>query len=117
LPDADVPKAMKDCLISEDNIWDVIRLWDELSACDDDGISYNIMKAESPEALKSMRYIIKATVRCDRVMDSCKKARTILVYKKGVRDNLKNRRPVTLTNCLDRISACLMTRTFQQMNL
>jgi hypothetical protein len=31
LPDANVPEAMKDYLIFEDNIRDVIRSWDELS--------------------------------------------------------------------------------------
>jgi hypothetical protein len=62
LPDEDIPEAMKDCMPSEDNIRDVIRSRDELSACGNDRISYRIMKAEGPEAMKFMRYIIKATI-------------------------------------------------------
>jgi hypothetical protein len=45
LSDEDIPEIMKDYMISEDNIRDIIRSRDELSASDNDGISYKIMKA------------------------------------------------------------------------
>jgi hypothetical protein len=127
LPDENVLEAMKDYMLSEDNIRDVIMSRDKLSASGNDGISYRIMKARDPEAVKFMICIIKVTIRCDRVMDSWKEARKVLIYKKGDRKDLKNWRPITITimititititNCISRIYMCLMTRALQQMNL
>jgi hypothetical protein len=112
-PDEKVSEAMKDFLLSENNIRDVIRSRDELSASDNDRISYRIMKARDPEVVKFMRYIIKTTIRCGRVMDSWKQARTVFIYKKRHREDLKNWRPITITNCIYRIYTCLMGRAFQ----
>jgi hypothetical protein len=117
LPDKNVIKAMKDSTRAEDNIRDIIRSRDELSASGNDGISHKIMKARGAEAVKFMRYIIKATIRCDRVMDSRKDARMVLMCKKGDREDLKNWRPITITNSIYWTCMCLMVRAFQQMNL
>jgi hypothetical protein len=117
LPEEDVPEAIMDYMLSEDNIRDVIRSRDDLSACGNDGINYQIMKAAGQEGVKFMRAIIKATIKCRRVIGSWKEARTVLIYKKGERTDPKNWRPITITNCIYRIYTCLMARSFQQINL
>jgi hypothetical protein len=116
LPDDNVPEEMMEYMLSDDNIRAVIRSRDDLSACGNDGISYRIMKAAGQEAVKFMRRIIKATIRCGRVFDSWKDARTVLIYKKGERSDPKNWRPITITNCTYRLYTCLMARAFQQVN-
>jgi hypothetical protein len=55
-----------------------------------DGISYRIMTGGGKEAVKFTRYIIKATIRYDRVTESWKETRTVLIYKKGDHEDLKN---------------------------
>jgi hypothetical protein len=84
LPDENVPEATKDYILSEEKIRDAIRSEDELSACSNHGISNRIMKTGGSEAAKFMRYIIKATIRCGRVMYSWKEARIILIYRKEI---------------------------------
>jgi hypothetical protein len=69
LLDENVIEAMKDSTLAENNIRDVIRSRDELSASGNDGVSHKITKARGAEAVKFMRYIIKATIRCDRVIE------------------------------------------------
>jgi hypothetical protein len=116
LPNDNIPEEMMEYMLSDDNILAVIRSRDDLSACGNDGISYKIMKTARPEAVKFMRRIIKDTIRCDRVFDSWKDARTVLIYKKGERSDPKNWRLITITNCTYRLYTCLMTRAFQQVN-
>jgi hypothetical protein len=116
-PHENVPEAMKDYMRSEDNIRDVTRSRDELSASGNNGINCRIMKIGGLEAVKFMRYLIKATIRCDRVMDSWKKARILLIYKKVDHEDLKSWRPITITNCISRIYTSLMARAFEQINL
>jgi hypothetical protein len=61
-------------MLSEDNIWAVIRWRDNLSACGNNSINYRIVKAAGPEAIKFMKRIIKTTIRCDRMFE-CSSAR------------------------------------------
>jgi KaiC/GvpD/RAD55 family RecA-like ATPase len=107
---------MMNYMLSSDNIQAVIRSRDDLRVCGNDGINYMIIKAAGQARVKFMRHIIKATIRYRRVIDSWKGARTILIYKKGDRDDPKNWRPITITNCVYRIYASLMARAFQEMN-
>jgi hypothetical protein len=83
LPDENVREDMMEHMLSDDNIRAVIRSRDDLSVCGNDGINYRIMKTAVPEAVKFMKRIIKATIRCGRVFDSWKAARTVLIDKKG----------------------------------
>jgi hypothetical protein len=117
LPDEDAPEAMKDYMPSEDNIQDVIRSRDELTTSGNDRINSRSMKARGPKRIKFMRHIIKAIIRCGRVMDSWREARMVLIYEKGDREDLKDRTPITITNCVYRIYTWLMVRVFQQINL
>jgi hypothetical protein len=50
-------------------------------------------------------------------MTSWKEAKTILIHKKGDRDQIENWRPISITNCLYRIFTCLVARAFQQVNV
>jgi hypothetical protein len=90
LPDEDGPEAMIDYVLPEANIRDVIRSRDKLSATGSDGMSHKIMKARNAQVVKFMRDIVNAIIRCGRVMGSCRKARTVLMCKKGEREDPKN---------------------------
>jgi hypothetical protein len=70
LPDDNVPEEMRDYLFSDDNIRDVIRSRDDLSACGNDGIRYQIVKAAGPQRVKFMKHLIKATIQ-SRLTGSC----------------------------------------------
>jgi hypothetical protein len=117
LPDADAREAMKDYMLSQENIRDVIRLPDELSACGNDGITSRVMKAGDPEMVKFKRCTIKTTIRCGRMIDSWKEARTVLICTKSDHEALKTWRPIPITNCVSRIYTCLKARAFTQVNL
>jgi hypothetical protein len=49
-------------------------------------------------------------------MNSWKEPKTILRYKKRSRDEVENWRPISITNCMDRIFTCLMARALQDVN-
>jgi hypothetical protein len=116
LPNEDVREDMIEYMLSDDKIRAVIRSRGDLSACGNDGISDRILKAAGPKAAKFMKRILKATIRCGRMFDSCKAARTALIYKKGERTDPKNWTAITITNCTYRIYTCLMVRAFESVN-
>jgi hypothetical protein len=116
LPNQDVPEEMTNFMLSRDDIKAVLRSRDDISACGNDDINYRIIKAAGPEAIKFMRRIIRATIRCGRVFESWKEPRIILICTKGDRQDPKNWRPITITNCAYRVYTCLMARSFQRMN-
>jgi hypothetical protein len=116
LPTEDVPGDMMNYMLSSDNINAVIRLRDDLTLCGNDGSNYRIEKTMGPEKVKFTRHIIEGKIPCARVFDSWKEARTVLIYKKGDRDDPKNRRPITITQCVYQIYTCLMAKAFQEIN-
>jgi hypothetical protein len=107
---------MEEFMLDEKNIAEVIKSREDLSACGVDGISYRIMKGAGAEGTKFMKNIIRASLRCGRVISSWKEARTILIHKKGDREDVRNWRPISITNCMYRIFTCLMARTIQRIN-
>jgi hypothetical protein len=82
-PDEDVFEQIMEYMLLANNIRAIIRSRDDLRACGNDSISDRIMKGAEPKAVKFMKRIIKATIRCGRVFDSRKAAQTIPIYKKG----------------------------------
>jgi chaperonin cofactor prefoldin len=116
LSDEDSPEEMMEYMLSADNVQTVISSRDRVSTCRNHGVIDRIIKTAGPEAIKFMKRIIKPTIRCDRVFESWKEARTVLIYKKGERTHPKNWRPITITNYTYRIYTCLMARAFQQVN-
>jgi hypothetical protein len=107
---------MEEFMVDEKHIRDVINSRDDLSACGVDRISYQLFKAAKQGSIEFMRHIIKAAIRCGRVMTSWKEARTILLHKKGDREVIGNWRPISITNCSYRIFTCLLARAFQDIN-
>jgi hypothetical protein len=83
LSDEGIPEDMMEYTLSDDNIRAVIRSRDDRNACGNDRISYRIMKAAGPEAVKFMKRIIKAKIRYCQIFDSWKVARTVPIDKKG----------------------------------
>jgi hypothetical protein len=66
--------------------------------------------------MKFMKLLIKGSIRNGRVMSSWKAARTILLYQKGDRNAIENRRLISITNYIYRIFTCLMARAIQSIN-
>jgi hypothetical protein len=103
---------MMDQMLSDNNQRDFIRSRDDLRARGNYGISYRVVKAAGPQEVKFIKHIIKAIIQSRRVLETWKEVRTVLIYKKGDRNDPKNWRPITIPNCLDRICTCLMAGAF-----
>jgi hypothetical protein len=70
-------------MLSEDNIAQVIKSRQDLSACGVDGISYRIMKGAGRERVKFMKLLVRACIQSGKVINTWKEAKTILLHKKG----------------------------------
>jgi hypothetical protein len=126
LPDTDVYldqkisaeglEEMEEYMVEEKHIRDVINSRDDMSACGVDGISYQLFKAAKQGSVEFMKHIIKASIRCGRMMTSWREARTILLHKKDDREVIGNWRPISITNCAYRLLTCLLARAFQDIN-
>jgi hypothetical protein len=95
-------------LLDEKKIEEAIKSRDDLSANGIDGISYRVIKGAGAEGVKFMRTLIRGIIKNGRVMSSWKEGRTILIHKKGDRDEIGNWRLISITNCMHRIFTCLM---------
>jgi hypothetical protein len=107
---------MESFMLNEKNIKAVIQSRDDLSSCGPDGISNQILKAAGAEGMKFMKLLIEPCIRTKRIPESWKDARTVLLYKKGDRNDISNWRPISITNCIYRIFTCLLTRAMQAQN-
>jgi hypothetical protein len=86
--------------LDEDKVAEVIRSRDDLSANGLDGISYRMIKGTGPEGVRFVRRLVRRIIKSGRVMTSWKEAKTILIHKKGDRDQIENVRPISIPNCL-----------------
>jgi hypothetical protein len=109
-------EELESFMLDEKNIEQVIRSRQDLSASGVDGISYRIIKAAKKEGVKFIQLLVKACIRNEKIPSSWKEARTILLFKKGERENVENWRPISITNCIYRIFTCLMARSWQTIN-
>jgi hypothetical protein len=109
-------EEMETFMLDDKNIEVVIKPREDLSASGVDGISYRIMKGTGTAGVKLMKLLVGGIIRSGRVMNTWKEAKTILVHKKGNREEIGNWRPTLITNCLYRIFTCLMARAFQNIN-
>jgi hypothetical protein len=75
-----------------------------------------VIKGAGPEGIKFVRTLVRGIMKSGRVMSSWKKAKIVLIYKKGNRDQIENWRPISITNCMYRIFTCLMAIAFQEIN-
>jgi hypothetical protein len=112
----DEEEKLQGYLLDEKKIAEVIKSRDDLSANGTDGISYRVIKAAGAEGVKFVRTLVRGIIKSGRVMKSWKEARTILIHKKGNRDEIGNWRPISITNCMYRIFTCLMARAIQDVN-
>jgi hypothetical protein len=104
-------------MLNEDNIAQVIKSRQDLSACGVDGISYRIMKGAGSEGVKIMELLVRACIQSGKVINTWTEAKTILLHMKGNREEIENWRPISITNCMYRIFTCLMARAIQNINL
>jgi hypothetical protein len=75
------------------------------------------MKGAGTEGVKFLQNIVRGCLRDGRIISSWKEARTILIHKKGGRDEIENWRPILIINYTYRIFTCVMARMIQMMNL
>jgi hypothetical protein len=104
-------------LLDEKKIAELIKPRDDLSANGVDGISYRVIKGAGAEGVKFVWTLIRGIIKSGRVMSSSKEARTIVIHKKGHRDEIGNWRPISIANCMYGIFICLMARAIQNINL
>jgi 3-dehydroquinate dehydratase len=111
-------EEMQSFMLDEKKIAEVIRSRDDLSANGIDGISYRVIKAAGAgaEGVKFVRILVRGIQESGHVMSSWKEAKTILLHKKGSREEIENWRPISITNCMYRIFTCLLARAFQDVN-
>jgi hypothetical protein len=67
---AEVSEEIEEYIVEEKHIRDMINSRNDLSACGVDGVSYKLFKAAKQGSVKFMNHIIKASIRCGRVMTS-----------------------------------------------
>jgi hypothetical protein len=77
-------------MLNEKKIRDVDRSWQDLSANGVDGVGYRIVKAARKEGISLMPLLIAGCIRNGRIPDSWKQARTVLLHKKGSREETGN---------------------------
>jgi hypothetical protein len=109
-------EEMTNFMINEVNIETVIKSRDDLSACRVDGISYRIMKGAGTEGVKFMKLLVLGCMKRGPVLSTWKEAKTILLHKKGSREEIGNWKPISITNCIYRIFTCLMARAIQEVD-
>jgi hypothetical protein len=115
IPD-DATETMKEFMLNEKNIREVIISRSDIGACGPDGISNVILKVAWKERIRFMKNIIQECITCGSIFESWKKAKTILIFKKGDQADPQNWRPISITNCLCRVFTCIMARFFQEIN-
>jgi hypothetical protein len=113
---ADATETMKEFMLNEKHIREVINSRSDIGACGPDGISNVILKAAGKEGIRFMKNIIQGCITYGRVLESWKKAKTILIFKKGDRADPQNWRQISITNCLYPVFTCIMARCFQEVN-
>jgi hypothetical protein len=109
-------EEMEAFILNDRHIEDVIKSREDLSASGIDGISDRIRKAAGKEEVKFTELLVRTCIKNDRIIQTWKKARTILIHKKGDRDAIQNWRPISITNCVYRIFTRLLARAIQATN-
>jgi hypothetical protein len=71
---AEGSEETEEYMVEEKHIRDVINSRDDLSACGVDGVSYQLFKAAKQGSVEFMKHIIKASIKCGRVIISWKEA-------------------------------------------
>jgi hypothetical protein len=59
---------MEGYIVEEKHIRDIINSRDDLGACGVDGVGFQLFKAAKQGNFEFMKHIIKASIRCGRVM-------------------------------------------------
>jgi hypothetical protein len=80
----DATETMKEFMLNEKNINDVIKSRSDIGAFGPDGIGNTIVKAAGEEGIRFMKNIIQGCITYGRIMESWKTAKTILIYKKAI---------------------------------
>jgi hypothetical protein len=85
---------------SEEEILKVVKSRATLSAIGLDGIGYQMVKLGGTGAINFLKLLFHKIITEKKIPRSWKMARTVLLYKKGERDDPKNWRPISITNAI-----------------
>jgi hypothetical protein len=91
----------------------VIRSRGNLSAPGMDYLTNPILKMEKDAAAKMMVAFMKLILKAEKVPDSWKDARTILIHKGGDVNDIKNWRPITITSVIYRLCFCRFAQSIR----
>ena len=94
----------------------IITTRDPQSAHGPDGIGYWTLQAMPDLSSEYMELLSKLIMKYEFMPTIWNNARTILLYKKGEANDLKNWRPLTIAPCLYRIWTCALASALQDIN-
>ena len=110
-------KYIMDNMQKPDIFKEVIRTRDITSAHGTDGIGYWALKLVPELGSEMMASISKIIIKYGFMPTTWNVSRTILLYKKGDENDLKNWRPLTIASCLYRTWTCALASCLQMINM
>jgi hypothetical protein len=103
-------KVLEEELDSEEAMMDVIKTRGNASAPGEDGLTNPIMKIQPKSMAQLLVRMLKKLIKVKKCPDVWKTSRTILLYKKGNREDPGNWRPISLTCVLYRVIMARITK-------
>ena len=101
---------------NEEAIRRIIRTRNHTSSTGHDGIPYSIFKLSPVKSSKFLKRLFTTVLRNSRVPVTWKRSSTILLHKGGNVNEIKNWRPISITNTQYRVFMCLMNDAFASLN-
>lgn len=112
LKDEDKNTILK-MMSEEETFKNVIQSRDWVSAHGPDGIGYWALRVIPELGSKMMTLLSKIIMKYKFIPTTWHESRTILLFKKGDPNDLKNWRPLTITSCLYRTWTCAISNCLQ----
>ena len=110
-----------ECLINDlfnkDLIKQAINSRSNISAHGPDGISNVVWKIGGDNTVKMIKYTTRVTIEAKRCPELLKRGKTIMLYKKGNKEDPHSWRPITITPTFYRMWMVVLARAFQNQNM
>jgi hypothetical protein len=103
-------KVLEEELESEEAMMDAIKTRGNASAPGEDGLTNPIMKIQPKSMAQLLIRMLRKLMSVKRCPEVWKSSRTILLYKKGDREDPGNWRPISLTSVLYRVIMARVTK-------
>ena len=104
LPDVNnFPQNLNKIIATEEEVHDLLKCIDTTKATGPDGISPKLLHEAGGSIVKSLTRLINLSLETGRVPKDWKLANVIPLFKKGVKHDTNNYRPVSLLSCVSKI--------------